>query len=58
MKVLIWIGCYLIATIINGIIGDLIGFKAGMVLLYLVVSYIAGKLCKKWDERKTANKCE
>lgn len=52
MKVLIWIGCFLIATILNTILGYVTGIKAGYLVFYLVVYFVAKKLCEKWDQRK------
>ena len=51
MRVLIWIFTFLIGSIVNLAIGNLIGIKAGAVLLYLIDVFIAKKLCQKWDER-------
>lgn len=52
MKVLIWIGCMFVATLLNTMLGYLVGFKAGTFVVYLIVAYFANKLCKKWDEHK------
>ena len=52
MKVLIWSGCLIIATILNGILGSATGIKVGYVLFYFAVSSIANKLCNMWDEHK------
>ena len=52
MKVLIWIGCFVVATILNTILGAVTGIKAGYLVFYLVVFFVARALCKKWDEYK------
>ena len=52
MKVLIWIGCFFVATILNTLLGYATGIKAGYLVFYLVVYFVAKKLCNKWDERK------
>ena len=46
MRVLIWIFTFLIGSIVNLAIGNLIGIKAGAVLLYLIDVFIA-KNCVK-----------
>lgn len=56
MKVLIWIGCILIATVLNFILGYATGIKAGYFVFYAVVFFVANKLCRKWDEHKKAKK--
>ncbi len=53
MKVLIWIGCFLVATILNTLLGAATGIKAGYLVFYFAVYFVAKKLCNKWDERKT-----
>ena len=53
MKILIWIGCFVVATILNTLLGYATGFKAGFLPFYLAVYFVAKKLCSKWDERKT-----
>lgn len=52
MKVLIWIGCFLVATILNTILGYATGIKVGYLLFYFAVYFVAKKLCSKWDEHK------
>lgn len=52
MKVLIWIGCFFIATILNVLLGYATGIKAGYLLFYLAVFYTSKKLCALWDEHK------
>ena len=54
MKVLIWIGCFLVATILNTLLGYATGFKAGYLVFYFAVCFVAKKLCNKWDEHKEA----
>lgn len=52
MKVLIWFGCYFVATIFNTILGYATGFRIGYLVFYLVVGFVAKKLCNLWDEHK------
>jgi ribosomal protein L40E len=56
MKVLIWIGCFLVASILNTILGYATGIKAGYLVFYFAVYFVAKKLCNKWDERKSIKK--
>lgn len=49
MKVLIWFGCFFVATLLNTILGVFLGVRAGAVLLYFIAFYPAKKLCDKWD---------
>ncbi len=56
MKVLIWIGCFLVASILNTILGYATGIKAGYLVFYFAVYFVAKKLCNKWDERKSNKK--
>ncbi|MBQ3118758.1 MAG: hypothetical protein IJC10_03240 [Clostridia bacterium] len=51
MKVLIWILCITIATILNALLGYATGIKVGYLVFYFVVYFVAKKLCDKWDER-------
>lgn len=52
MKILIWFGCLLAATLLNTLLGAATGFQAGYLIVYLAVAFVAKKLCAKWDERK------
>ncbi len=54
MKVLIWIGCLFGITIINSLIGMVVGFNAGYFVLYLLIGFVARKLCEKWDDHVAA----
>ncbi len=54
MKVLIWIGCFFVATILNTILGYATGVKVGYLIFYFAVFFVAKKLCNKWDEHKEA----
>lgn len=59
MKVLIWIGCFIVATILNTILGYATGIKIGYLLFYFAVYFVAKKLCSMWDkhnENKAAKK--
>lgn len=54
MKVLIWVACLFIATLLNTLLGYTAGFKAGYLVIYFVIVFTARKLCIKWDEHKAA----
>ena len=54
MKILIWFGCFFIATILNTILGYATGVKVGYLIFYFGVYFVAKKLCNKWDEHKEA----
>ena len=56
MKVLIWIGCFLVATILNTLLGYATGIKAGYLVFYFAVYFVAKKLCNKWEEHKSNKK--
>ncbi len=56
MKVLIWLVCFFVATILNTILGYATGIKLGYIIFYFVVYFVAKKLCKKWDEHKATKK--
>lgn len=53
MKILIWVLCLFVASMINTVLGYLTGFKAGYLVLYLVIVFVAKKLCEKWENYKT-----
>lgn len=42
------------ATILNTLLGYATGVKAGYLVFYLAVYFVAKKLCNKWDEHKEA----
>ena len=50
MKILIWIGTLILITALNVLLGELIGFRMGSILLYLAWWFITKALIKKWDE--------
>ena len=52
MKVLIWVSCFFVATILNTLLGYATGVKVGYLIFYFVVYFVAKKLCSKWDEHK------
>ena len=52
MKVFIWIGCFIVATILNTIVVYATGIKVGYLLFYFAVYFVAKKLCSMWDEHK------
>lgn len=51
MKVFIWISTFFTVTLVNVLIGCVIGFRLGGVLLYVACTFLARFLCKKWDIR-------
>lgn len=55
MKVLIWFLTILVATILNALLGYATGIKAGYLVFYIAVYFVAKKLCQKWDERNQNN---
>ena len=48
-KALIWIGCFLLATIINMLLSPL-GLRLGYGLTYIINVWLAIYLCKKFDK--------
>lgn len=58
MKVLIWIGCIIVATILNTLLGYATGIKAGYIVFYIAVYFVAKKLGNKWDEHKEAKEAQ
>lgn len=52
MKVLIWFVTFLVGTVLNTLLGYVIGIKAGAAILYVAEYYFAKKLCEKWDQHK------
>lgn len=54
MKILIWIGCVLVVSFLNTLLGYATGYKAGYGLTFLAAFFSAKKLCGKWDEHKTS----
>lgn len=50
MKVLIWIGCFVVATILNTLLGYATGVKVGYLIFYFGVYFVARNLCNKWDD--------
>ncbi len=52
MKVLIWTVCLFVATILKTLLSYITGIKVGYLVFYLVVVFIANKLCDKWEEYK------
>ncbi len=56
VKALIWIACILVATILNTLLGYATGVKAGYLVFYFAVYFVAKKLCDKWDEHLEVKK--
>lgn len=51
MKILIWAVSLFVFALVNTIIGETTGFRAGSLVLVLLVSGVARWLCKKYDEK-------
>ena len=49
-KAFIWIGCFLGASIINGILWENFGFRLGCILLYVIQISLAKYLCNRFDK--------
>ena len=61
MKVLIWVLTLFFGALINNMIGEATGIKAGALVLFIAEGYLARKLCEKWDDHlaeKAARKRE
>ena len=56
MKVLIWLGCIFVATLLNLMLGYVTGYMIARGLALCITFFIAHKLCKKWDEHKEDQK--
>lgn len=55
MKILIWIGTFLAAYVLNSMLGMAMGFKLGYLLIYLVAFFAAKKfsnIYEDWDCRR------
>ena len=50
MKVIIWILTLFVGSLVNILIGNALGIRAGALLLYIGECFIARKLCGKWDD--------
>ena len=48
MKILIYVIVFFLTTVINDILGSMVGWKLGKILLYFVALFISRWLCKKW----------
>ena len=55
MKALIWIGTLFLVVLANELLGVAIGFKAGYLVIILLVTFIGKSLTKKWDEKHPKN---
>ena len=56
MKTLIWVGTFVVAVVIQTLLRALlqngaVPFIPGTFVIYLVATFVARKLCRKWDER-------
>lgn len=58
MKVLIWVGWFLIVTLVNLLIDTTTGVRLGLVALYLLVIFPARAMCKWWDWRTADKKAD
>ncbi len=52
MKVLIWIGTFIVVTILNLFLGLITGYSMGYGVLYLLMIFVPKKLCRKYDEKR------
>lgn len=58
MKILIWIGTLFAVCLLNELLGAAVGFKAGYVVVAILVTAIAKALCKNLDEKKEIEEME
>lgn len=58
MKVLIWISTLFIITLLNVILGEATGFRAGTLVIYFFWFWLAKKLCSLWDKNRIGKKAE
>lgn len=52
MKILIWVSVAFVVFFLNEVQALSSGFRIGQVLLYVIIYFIARKLCKMYDEKK------
>ena len=54
VKALVWIGCLIGVTVLNGLLGEVIGFRLGYVPVFLIVSGLSTAICKGmgYDEKE------
>ena len=50
MKALIWIGTFLVITLVNALLGANFGFHMGSLVMYVALFFVPKMLCKKWDK--------
>ncbi len=55
MKVLIWAGCIVLGVVLNYMLMQVIGFGLGQALLFVVIVFVAKKLCAEYDKQKAAD---
>ena len=55
MKILIWLGCILVASILQTFLQMKVGVDSPL-LIFLGMMAMARHFCKKWDERHSSNK--
>ncbi len=53
MKVLIWTLTVFTIIFLNALLGVYVGFQFGNVLLYIMIFFIARRLCMAWDEKQS-----
>ena len=58
MTALIWIGSFIFITILNELIGELSGFKAGVFIVYLVWFWLAKKMVSFYKQHRDKNNFE
>lgn len=58
MKVLIWIGWFLVYTVINTLIGATTGFRFGWLIFYAAWFYTSRACCRALDEKRDRKRIE
>lgn len=58
MKFLIWTVTILVLCFLNELLGAASGIKVGRVLIWVVIWFVASRLCKAWDKRNGNSKKE
>ena len=58
MKVLIWVLSLFVFTLLNMVLGEIVGVRLGGVLLYLVWYYSARAMSKAWEKSRINKKAE
>lgn len=51
MKALIWFLTIVIVVFLNTLLGAVAGWRVGYLVIYLLIGFVAKKLCNAWDNR-------